>query len=162
MAGGRWWLTTDSAEIVIREAPDRLYGIVSDLPRMGEWTAECERVEWTDGSTGPREGATFVGHNRTGPRKMIRWSRRGRVLAAEPGREFAFATQEGGRDSTIWRYRFEAVDGGTRVTESYEVLQVPVWARILDGPLNRHREIQLNMQRTLQQLKSIVEGREAS
>jgi uncharacterized protein YndB with AHSA1/START domain len=142
---------------VIGETPERLYEVVSDLTRMGEWTAECERVEWTDGSTGVREGATFVGHNRGGPRKMIRWSRRGRVLKADPGREFAFATEEGGREGTVWRYRFEPVDGGTRVTESYEVHKIPVWARILDVPTNRHREIQENMQRTLQQLKTAVE-----
>ena len=157
MAGGRWWLTTDSVDVVIHETPERLYEMVSDLPRMGDWSPECVRCEWTNGSTGPREGATFVGHNRTGPRKLIRWSRRGRVLAADPGREFAFATEEGGREGTVWRYRFEPVDGGTRVTESYEVLKIPVWARILDVPTNRHRELQTNMRDTLEQLKAQAE-----
>ena len=67
----------------------------------------------------------------------MKWSRRGRVLVAEPGREFAFVTEEGGHESTVWRYHFEAIEGGTRVTESYEVKRIPVWARVVDIPTNR-------------------------
>lgn len=155
---GRLWLTRDSQSVVVDAAPRAVYDLVADLPRMGEWSPECSSVDWTDGATGPAEGATFVGHNRTGPRGLIRWSRRGRVLAAEPGREFAFITEEGGRESTEWRYRFEAVDGGTRVTESYDVHWIPAWARILDVPLNRHKELQETMRHTLGRLKSAAES----
>jgi hypothetical protein len=101
---------------------------------MGEWSPECQRLEWADGAAGPVPGAKFVGHNRGGPRDLIRWSRRGRVLIADRGRELAFVTEEGGRESTEWRYRFEPVDGGTRVTESYKVKWIPAWARIVDVP----------------------------
>ncbi len=144
----RWWLTQDSEQIVINATPDRLYQMIADLPRMGEWSPECQAVEWVDGATGPAKGARFVGHNRGGPRGLMRWSRGGRVLTADTGREFAFATEEGGRESTVWRYRFEPVAGGTQVTESYEVKQIPVWARILDVPTNRHRELLEGMRHT--------------
>jgi len=154
----RWWLTQDSEQIVINATPDRLYQMIADLPHMGEWSPECQAVEWVDGATGPAKGARFVGHNRGGPRGLMRWSRGGRVLTAHTGREFAFATEEGGRESTVWRYRFEPVDGGTQVTESYEVKQIPVWARILDVPTNRHRELLEGMRHTLQQLKTAAEA----
>ena len=36
---------------------------------------------------------------------------------------------------------FEAIEGGTRVTESYEVKRIPVWARVVDIPTNRAREL---------------------
>ncbi len=134
--------------------------MVADLPRMGEWSPECQRVEWEDGASGPAEGAAFVGHNRGGPRGLIKWSRRGRVLVADPGRQFAFVTEEGGREGTVWRYRFEAVDGGTRVTESYEVRRIPVWARIVDVPTNRARELREALQHTLAQLKKTAEARD--
>jgi hypothetical protein len=88
----------------------------------------------------------------------MRWSRHGRVLVADRGREFAFATEEGGRESTVWRYRFEPVDGGTRVTESYQVKQIPAWARILDVPTNRHRELLEGMRHTLVRLKIAAEA----
>jgi hypothetical protein len=154
----RWWLTRDSRQIVISTSPGRIYGLISDLPRMGEWSPECERVEWTGGTTAAAQGARFVGHNRGGPFRLMRWSRHGRVLAADPGREFAFVTEEGGRESTVWRYRFEAVEGGTRVTESYEVRWIPAWARLLDIPANRHRELHEAMAHTLGRLKTAAEA----
>ena len=64
---GRWWLTCDSQQIVINADPERIYGLISDLPRMGEWSPECERVEWTGGSSTAAVGARFTGYNRGGP-----------------------------------------------------------------------------------------------
>jgi hypothetical protein len=156
----RWWLTEDSRETVVDAAPQRIYDLVADMPRMGEWSPECQRVEWQGGAGGPAAGATFVGHNRGGPRGLMKWSRRGRVLVADPGREFAFVTEEGGREGTMWRYRFAATDGGTRVTESYEVTRIPVWARIVDVPTNRARELRESMEHTLARLKVAAEARD--
>ena len=153
-----WWLRHDSCDVVIEAAAERVYEMVADMPRMGEWSPETQRVEWLEGSSGPAEGARFIGHNVTGPRGLIKWSRRGRVLAAEPGREFAFATEEGGKEGVVWRYRFEPIEGGTRVTESYEVRKIPTWARIMDVPTNRVRQLREGMQHTLQQLKSAAES----
>jgi uncharacterized membrane protein len=155
----RWWLTSDSAEVVVDAPAEKIYGLVSELTRMGEWSPECQRVEWENGATGPAVGARFVGHNRGGPLNLMKWSRHGRVLAADPGREFTFITEEGGREGTTWRYRFEPTDDGrTRVTESYEVTWIPTWARIVDVPTNRHRELVQAMQHTLGQLKQACEG----
>ncbi len=108
----RWWLRQDSQSVVIDAPAERIYALVADLPRMGDWSPECRSVEWLEGSVGPAEGATFIGHNRGGPRGLMKWSRRGRVLSADPGCEFAFVTEEGGRESTEWRYRLEPVEGG--------------------------------------------------
>jgi len=154
----RWWLTQDSEELVVNATAEDIYDLVADLPRMGQWSPECQGVEWEGGASAPVEGARFVGHNRGGPRKLMRWSRHGRVLVADHGRQFAFATEEGGRESTVWRYRFEPVDGGTRVTESYEVKKIPAWARILDVPTNRHRELLEGMRHTLDRLKVAAES----
>ena len=154
----RWWLTKGSEQLVINAPAGHLYDMVADLSRMGEWAAECERVEWIDGATGPEVGARFVGHNRGGPMKKFRWSRHGRVLAAEPGRKFSFVTEEGGRESTQWHYQFEAVDGGTSVTETYDIQWLPLWARIIDGPVNRKRELHENMHHTLENLKVAAEA----
>jgi uncharacterized membrane protein len=153
----RWWLRHDSASVVIQAPAERIYELAADLPRMGDWSPECRRVEWLDGSTAPAAGAAFIGHNQGGPGGLMRWSRRGRVLTAEPGREFAFVTEEGGRESTEWRYRLEPVEGGTRVTESYTVRWIPTWARLLDVPTNRARELRAAMRHTLGRLKDAAE-----
>jgi len=154
----RWWLRQDSQSTVIEAPAAHIYALVADLPRMGEWSPECRQVEWTDGSSGPADGATFVGHNQGGPRGLMKWSRRGRVVRADAGREFAFVTEEGGRESTEWRYVLEATERGTRVTESYAVRWIPTWARIVDVPTNRSRELRLAMQHTLEQLKVAAEA----
>jgi uncharacterized protein YndB with AHSA1/START domain len=154
----RWWLRQDSEDVIIAAVPQRIYELVADLPRMGDWSPECQRVEWTDGADAPAVGARFIGHNRGGPRGLFKWSRRGRVLVADSGSEFAFVTEEGGKESTVWRFKFEPADEGTRVTESYEVKRIPVWARIVDVPTNRARELREGMQHTLAQLKAAAEA----
>lgn len=155
----RWWLTEDSVALEINVGADALYAMVSDLPRIGEWSPECELVDWEGDVTVPVENTTFVGHNAVGPGRRIRYSRHGRVLAADPGREFAFITDEGGRESTAWRYRFEPLaPSRTRVTESYEVRWIPTWARILDVPTNRHKQLLEGMGTTLERLKAAAEA----
>jgi hypothetical protein len=154
----RWWLRTDRESIVIDAPADAVYDMVADLTRMGEWSPECAQVEWENGATGPAVGARFVGHNYGGPFRLMRWTRHGTVRAANRGREFAFATEEGGREGTVWTYRFEPVDGGTRVTESYSVDWIPVWARVVDVPTNRAKELREAMRRTLAQLKTAAES----
>src|SRR5436190_174342 len=88
----RWWLRHDDTSVVAAAAPELLYRMVADMPRMGEWSPECQAVEWTDGADAPVKDARFIGHNVTGPKGLIKWSRKGRVLVADPGREFAFCT----------------------------------------------------------------------
>jgi hypothetical protein len=155
----RWWLTTDHVELDIEASADALYAMISDLPRIGAWSPECESVDWEGDVSAVVEGATFIGHNAVGPGRRIRYKRHGRVLVADPGREFAFITDEGGRESTAWRYQFEPRgDNRTLVTESYEVRWIPTWARILDVPTNRHKELVNGMRTTLQRLKAAAES----
>ena len=47
--------------------------MVSDLPRIGEWSPECEGVTWEGDVTVPVESTTFVGHNAVGPGRRIRY-----------------------------------------------------------------------------------------
>jgi hypothetical protein len=154
----RWYLREDSSSVVVQAPAEAIYDLVADLPRMGEWSPECARVEWIDGSTGPSVGARFVGHNVGGPFHLLRWSRKGTVLAADRGFVFSFATEEGRREGTVWSYRLEPVEGGTRVTESYRVDWIPLWARIVDVPTNRAKELYEGMGHTLAQLKTAAEA----
>ena len=157
-ASNRWYLRHDSESVIVDAPADVVYDFVADMTRMGDWSPETAKVEWLEGSTGPAVGARFVGHNVTGPFGLMKWSRTGTVLAADRGDEFAFATEEGGREGVVWRYRFESADGGTRVTESYEVEWIPLWARIVDVPTNRAKQLRNGMRHTLGQLKTAAEA----
>ena len=132
----RWWLRRDSQSVVIEAPTERIYELVADLSRTGGPEPRVPPGGVARRVHRPAEGATFIGHNRGGPGGLMKWSRRGRAPSVDPGREFAFVTEEGGRESTEWRYRFEPVAGGIRVTESYTVHWIPTWARILDVPTN--------------------------
>ena len=148
--------TRGEESIEIQASPERVYDLVADLTRMGEWSPECYRVEWVGDAQGPGVGAEFMGHNRAGP---YRWSVGGKVIAAEPGRCFAFTTYEKGRESTRWRYRFDASDMGTTVTESYEDVWSTWWVRLVNVVTPRRSALQRGMRKTLGRIKAAAEGR---
>lgn len=139
----------------IAAAPDAVYALVSDLTRVGEFSRECQQVEWLGGAAGPAAGARFAGHNRNVP---IRWSRQGRVVSATLGHQFSFVTEERGRDSTLWTYQLRASAGGTTVTESYQVRWIPWWMHAVDAVTFRRRELLRNMAKTLARLKVAAES----
>lgn len=141
--------------IEISATPENVYKVVSDLTRMGEFSPECHSVKWLDGATGPSPGARFVGHNRGGP---VSWSREGRVVTAQPGREFSFMTDWRGHDSTLWTYRLEPTAGGSTLTESYETYWAPWWMHAVDAVTFRRRQLQKHMIRTLKRIKRNVES----
>jgi Polyketide cyclase / dehydrase and lipid transport len=140
--------------IEIFAAPELVYAVVSDLTRMGEFSPECRKVEWLGGA-GPTPGARFVGHNRGGP---ISWSREGRVITAEPGKEFSFTTEWRGHDSTLWTYRMKPTSGGTTLTESYEALWAPWWMHAVDTVTFRSKQLTQHMTKTLHRLKKLIES----
>ncbi len=104
-----------SDHVVVDAPPERLYAMVADIARMGEWSPVCTGGHWEDDAE-RGAGAWFVGTNATPERS---WETRCLVEAAEPGVEFRFVV---GGNRVRWGYRFRAVDGGTEVTESWEFL----------------------------------------
>lgn len=112
---------------VMAATPERLYELVSDLTRMGEWSPENTGGKWVKGSTGPAVGARFKGSNRKGP---MRWSTDVTVVVADPGREFAFDVKAAGMKVARWGYRFEAVEAGTEVTEYWDDHRNPVSKKV--------------------------------
>ena len=57
-------LPHDSVSIEIETPPERVYELVSDVTRMGDWSPECTSCSWTDGATGPAVGARFKARNK--------------------------------------------------------------------------------------------------
>ena len=109
---------THSDSIIVARTPEELYELVSDITNMGEWSPICKACWWEEGE-GPRVGAWFGGRNELPERT---WETRSEVVAADPGREFAFVV-----NGTIarWGYTFTPVDGSreqTELTESWEFL----------------------------------------
>lgn len=154
--------TTASISVRIEAPALVLYELVSDITKMGRWSPECQGCEWIDEAGRP--GSRFRGHNRSGP---FRWTTEARVLNADPGHEFSFATLHRGEVATRWIYSFlgdEGNPGATTVTESFEAVRTPRLIAFAERYLIRDRQSQLEdgIQRTLAALKGAAESHPAA
>ena len=156
--------TRDEARVHIDAPPERVYALISDITRMGEWSPECYRCRWLGGASGAAVGARFKGYNRHG----IRWTNKSTVIAAEPGQEFAFHRipmwRLPGGGEVVWRYRILSAGNGTELIESYEAVkpQAALMYRMTrplraDQP-DRASYLRHSMQTTLERIKAAAEG----
>lgn len=104
---------THRTTVVVDAPAEAVYALVSDVTRTGEWSPTCRTCEWEDAAQ-QGVGARFIGHNGTAAR---RWSTTSTVVAAVPGREFAW---EVGQGYVRWGYLLLAREGGTEVTHTWE------------------------------------------
>jgi hypothetical protein len=146
----------------IAAAPRDLYDMVSDLPRMGEWSPENTGGRWAGGARTAKVGATFRGRNRAGWR---RWRTVVTVTEASPGRRFAFDVHFAAVPISTWEYTFAEDGDGCLVTEEWTDRR-PGWMRALSGPVmdipDRESHNREGMQKTLQALKNAAERKAAS
>jgi uncharacterized protein YndB with AHSA1/START domain len=148
--------TRAEAHVHIEAPPDRVYAVVTDVTRMGEWSPETVKCAWLDGAAAPAVGARFKGTNKRG---ILSWSTKPKVVVADPGREFAFDVDTDVR----WTYRFDADGSGTRLTESFEMLRDlrPQYAfaeRWLMRVKDRRADLERGMATTLERIKRVVES----
>jgi hypothetical protein len=143
----------------VNASPADVYAMISDLPRMGEWSPENTGGKWLRGATGPAVGARFRGTNRAGFRF---WATTVTVRAADVGRRFAFDVDVAGSPVSTWEYTFaDHSDGGCVVTEKWTDRR-PGWMRVVSVPLmgvsDRAGHNRKNMQETLRRLKAAAES----
>ena len=125
---------------------------------MGEWSPECDRVTWLGGAAAATPGARFAGHNRNGVR---RWSTRGVVRTAEPGRELSFDISFVGFPIARWTYRIEPDGDGCVVTESTEDRRgrvLPVITAPFTGVVDRSAHNLRSIETTLERLRAAAEA----
>jgi hypothetical protein len=144
------------ASIEIHASPEAVYDLVSDLPRMGEWSPENIGGEWQDGGSG-KVGDRYIGHNRTAERA---WSVPVLVTVAERGRCFAFVTRPDEGPYVRWTYRLEPRGAGTRVTEVWDVEKLPpAMQSATQAQLDeRSRYTEAMLATTLAAIKAAAEG----
>jgi uncharacterized protein YndB with AHSA1/START domain len=137
---------------------EKVWAMVADLTRMGEWSPENEGVTWLGGAAGPEPGARFTGANRNGAKK---WKTDGTIVDVEPGRLFTFRIKAAGFKVAEWRYVFETTATGCRVTETW-IDQRGKIAKTLGKPVSgvadRAAHNQATMEQTLKRLKTAAES----
>ena len=141
------------------EAPaQKVYELLSDLTRMGEWSPETRKVSWRGGATGPTVGATFRGWNKHG---VVWWFTDSKIVKAEPGKELAWDVSSLGQPVARWSYRFEDDGaGGCTVTEAWEDKRVPMSKLLgrITGVSDRATHNKKGMEETLARLKAAAES----
>lgn len=104
---------------LIATSPRQAYEVASDVTRMGQWSPEATGAQLrTAGPLGV--GSRFRGTNRRG---WAKWSTQCTVVAADPGRKFAFEVRALGGPIAQWTYEFTEEPEGVRVTETWTDLR---------------------------------------
>ena len=149
-------MSSQSASVVVQAPPEKVWAMIADITRMGEWSPETRKAEWIDGATGPDVGAKFKGHNQRGP--IARWTTTCEVTESEPGRVFAFMVGGTEDPQTLWRYSFvPAPDDATMVTETVELQKaIPLKYKVgnlLFGVTDRQADLKSGIEKTLAKLQ---------
>ena len=144
----------------IAAPPEKVWDLVSDVTRIGEFSPETFEAKWTRGSTGPEVGASFKGHvkrNGVGPTYWAPCH----VTKCVPNEVFEFAVGTDEVTFNNWGYRLQAENGGTRVTEYFQ-LQPALPMRLYWTVLGRlrSRTNERGMRTTLERMKTVLEAQQ--
>jgi Polyketide cyclase / dehydrase and lipid transport len=151
-------IVRDSVTVHMKARPDEIWPLVSDVTNTKRFAAETFDARWLDGATGPAVGVRFKGHVKRNGWGPVYWSV-ATIDACAPGREFAFSVALAGRPAIRWRYVFSPKDGGTDVTESFE-LHDDWYLRLywtLLGWARRKTNVD-NMRTTLERVRAAAEA----
>jgi hypothetical protein len=148
----------DSVTVHMAAAPEKVWDLVSDVTRIGEFSPETFEAEWLDGATGPAVGARFRGHVKRNGRGPTYWTTC-KVTDCEPGKSFGFAVVNGGKDINTWRYQLAPSGTGTDVTESFQLAPMAA-LKLYWAVMGRWRgKTNVNgMRQTLERIKAVVEA----
>jgi len=104
-----------SVSLAIDASPEAVYDLVADISRMGEWSPVATGGRYDE------DRAWFTGMNAIGDHT---WETRCRVDRADRGRAFVFMNHgaSGNHEMVRWGFTLDAADGGTLVTQTWEVL----------------------------------------
>lgn len=145
-----------TTSIVIAATPERVWTVVSDLGRMGEWSPQTRKVIVRGGEV--KQGTTTININRQGWKV---WPTQSEVVDFEPNRRIAFKVRE---NHSVWSFDLEpAGDGGTRVTQTRDVTHgtTAVSKMLVDKMLGGEPSFEANlltgMKQTLVRIKDEAE-----
>jgi hypothetical protein len=145
--------------VTVEASAETLYDLLSDISRTGEWSPVCTSCWWDDQAEAGQVGAWFTGHNELPHRT---WETRSVVVAAEPGREFAWVV---GGSWARWGFSFAPAPSGTTLTESWQFLpggiamfEEKYGARATTEIADRAQQALDGIPRTLAAIKQIAES----
>ncbi len=140
----------------IKATPEKVWSIVSDLARMGEWSPQCRKVVVRGGRVGP--GTKTINVNRRG---LLVWPTTAKVVTFEPNREISYRITE---NHTVWGFEITPSADGVTLTErrvapdgKTTALSSFLVNRAFGGNDNFEVELEEGIKETLTKIKSAAE-----
>ncbi len=144
------------AEVDINAPVSRVWGLVSDLSRMPQWSPQCRMMKLL----GPlRPGTRTINLNR---RNMLFWPTTATITEVIPERKIAFRIP---LNTSVWSYELEATATGTRLVETrhaengVRAVSTAVTKAALGGVDSFESELLEGMNQSLARIKAAAEGR---
>ena len=144
------------AEVDINAPVSRVWGLVSDLSRMPQWSPQCRMMKLL----GPlRPGTRTINLNR---RNMLFWPTTATITEVIPERKIAFRIPI---NTSVWSYELEATVTGTRLVETrhaengVRAVSTAVTKAALGGVDSFESELLEGMNQSLARIKAAAEGR---
>ena len=150
-------MTDVTVERDIAAPAEKVWDLISDITRMGEWSPEARGGAWVKGATEPAVGARFKGKNARGKRS---WTTDCRVTECERGSRFAFDVTALGLAVASWSYTLTETPTGCHVVEACTDPRGGLMKRmgtIVSGVSDRATHNRDGMEQTLQALAAAVE-----
>lgn len=144
-----------TATLDVAAPPSRVWDVVSDVRRTGEWSPECRCVVPLGRL---RAGALLVGVNRRG---RVGWVTLSRVTTWAPGREIGWVVLT---NRSEWRYRLDPSGTGTTLTQTRRTPRgegrFALWFTrvLLDGQAAHDAELEQGMADGLRRIAALAEG----
>ena len=149
---------TVSVSCEVAASPEVVWAMVTDLPRMGEWSPENQGGEWGKGATGPAVGARIKGRNKNAKKS---WSTSVVVNACEEPTKFSFGLMVFGKNWCDWVYEIQPTPQGSLVTHSWvdhRSAFASKLGKVVSGVEDRAAHNKGNMEATLQKLAAAIAG----
>lgn len=144
------------AEIEINAPVSKVWGLVSDLNRMPQWSPQCRVMK----ALGPvRPGTRTLNLNRRG---LLFWPTTSVITEVIPERKFAFRIPI---NTTVWSYELEPTATGTRLVETRHAengvtaVSTAITKAALGGVDTFETELLDGMNQGLARIKAAAEGR---
>ena len=143
--------------IDVAAPPAQVWALVSDLPRLAEWSPQVVR-SFQRGSGPVQLSTRFFNVNRRG---LLVWPTQSKVVRFEPHREIAFRIKD---NFTIWSFTLEPIEGGgTRLTQRREApdgisdISTKLTRMAFGGQAKFGAELRAGMRSTLGRIKVVAE-----
>lgn len=147
---------TLEATVEIAASPERVWSVISDLQRMGEWSPQCRKMIIRGGAV--TRGTTTININKKG---LLVWPTTSKVVTFEPGRELRFRINE---NRSLWSFTLEPTETGTKVVQRREApkgtskLSQTLIKYVLGGHDAFDDDMVIGMNATLARVKNEVEA----